>query len=92
MTVEQAITEKCDEIKALLISKNKSYGNSALDPIRIFCQEGNYDQLLVRIDDKLSRVARGGNTSEDTVMDLAGYLILLLIAGGGHEVFDEEEK
>lgn len=90
MTVKDAIIAKCDEIKTMLIAKNKSYGNSALDPIRIFSKEGNYDQLLVRIDDKLSRIARGGNSSEDTVKDLTGYLILLLIAGEGHEIFDKE--
>jgi hypothetical protein len=41
------------------------------------------EQLLVRIDDKLSRIARGAGmeaTDEDTLNDLIGYLILLKIA------------
>jgi len=38
------------------------------------------EQLLVRIDDKLSRLARGAAAGEDVVRDLVGYLVLLLIA------------
>ena len=38
------------------------------------------EQLRVRIDDKLSRLQRGSAVGEDAVVDLAGYLILLLIA------------
>jgi hypothetical protein len=36
----------------------------------------------VRIDDKLSRIARGAGlngTDEDTLLDLIGYLVLLLM-------------
>ena len=32
-----------------------------------------------RIDDKLSRIARGHTVGEDTILDLVGYLVLLLI-------------
>jgi len=34
----------------------------------------------VRLDDKISRLLRGTDDQEDTVMDLIGYLILLRIA------------
>ncbi len=30
------IGQVCDEIKHMLIEKNKSYGDSALNPVRIF--------------------------------------------------------
>lgn len=73
-----------DELSALgdfLIEKNKAYGNSALDPVRIFSDASPEEQLLVRIDDKLSRLQRGSEyADEDTVTDLIGYLILLKIA------------
>ena len=37
----------------------------------------------MRIDDKLSRLARGTDyADEDTVLDLIGYLVLLRIAEG----------
>tara|TARA_R110002074_G_scaffold28743_3_gene82810 strand:+ start:424 stop:717 length:294 start_codon:yes stop_codon:yes gene_type:complete len=65
----------------LLISKNNKYGNSALDPIRVFSKATTKEQLLVRIDDKLNRILTLGaeDKSEDTILDLAGYLVLLII-------------
>lgn len=75
------IAAKCDAIKALLVEKNLSYGNSALEPIRLFSQADAAESLLVRIDDKLSRIARGAEfRNEDTLLDLTGYLVLLMIA------------
>lgn len=69
-------------IASMLIAKNKAYGNSALDPIRTFSKANAREQLLVRIDDKLSRIARGHDfPNEDTIDDLIGYLVLLKIAG-----------
>lgn len=73
----------CDDIKQLLIDKNQKYGDSALEPCRIFSQISPIDQILVRIDDKLSRIKRGAGlvaTDEDVIQDLIGYLILLKIA------------
>jgi hypothetical protein len=78
---EQAIIAECHDVAAFLLEKNRTYGNSALDPLRIFSQAAAQEQLLVRIDDKLSRIARGGEyPGDDTVLDLIGYLILLRIA------------
>jgi hypothetical protein len=71
------------KIKSLLLSKNEKYGNSALDPVMIFSKENQTDQLLSRIDDKLSRIKNMGSDTqidEDTVNDLIGYLILLKIS------------
>jgi predicted DNA-binding protein YlxM (UPF0122 family) len=79
-TIQDKIIKKCDAIKELLLSKNKQYGNSALDPIRIFSNSNTVEQLKVRIDDKLSRIKRGNNDTEDTITDLIGYFILLQIA------------
>ena len=78
---EQEIAEVCDDIKELLILKNRSYGNSALDPVRIFSKHNNKEQLMVRIDDKLSRFARGNDFPGDNdIDDLIGYLVLLKVA------------
>ena len=69
-------------MKELLLSKNKKYGDSALEPVRVFSQDHQIAQLKVRIDDKLSRIRNTGTISadEDTLMDLMGYLVLLKIA------------
>lgn len=82
-TTQTEIVKICDEIKQLLISKNKKYGNSALEPVRIFSQAPSTEQICVRIDDKLSRIAKGAGllaTDEDVINDLIGYLVLLKIA------------
>lgn len=70
-----------DQIAELLIAKNKAYGDSALNPIRVFSKSDRIEQLNVRIDDKISRIQRGTDfEDEDTERDLIGYLILKLIA------------
>jgi hypothetical protein len=69
-----------EEIEQILLSKNAAYGNSALDPVRVFSQASPEEQIRVRIDDKLSRLSRGSDSGEDTELDLLGYLILLRIA------------
>jgi uncharacterized protein len=79
-TTEKQISEACNSIKRLLLRKNAAYGDSALSPVRIFSTADPTEQLRVRIDDKLSRVARGHAAGEDVVRDLIGYLLLLQIA------------
>lgn len=78
---EEQIAEVCNKIKSLLLLKNKAYGDSALSPVRVFSKNDPIDGLLVRIDDKLSRIKNVGITSatEDTLMDLIGYLVLLKV-------------
>lgn len=78
---EEAVLDTLDSIAVMLMEKNESYGNAAIDPLRVFSKDDNVAQLKVRIDDKLSRIQRGNDTfPEDTVRDLVGYLVLLLIA------------
>ena len=81
--MEMKISSICDDIKELLIHKNRKYGNSALKPNRIFSKCSATEQLLVRIDDKLNRIMKGAGllaTDEDVVNDLTGYLVLLKIS------------
>ena len=73
---------KAKEILDLLKEKNKAYGNSALKPAKIFSQLDAIESLCSRIDDKLMRIKNKGiyDATEDTVKDLVGYLMLLLMA------------
>jgi hypothetical protein len=68
-----------EDIGNLLISKNIKYGDSALNPVRIFSKAEPQEQIKVRIDDKISRLVRGDalKEDEDVVMDLIGYFIIL---------------
>lgn len=78
---EQSVRYHTNKIADLLIAKNKAYGDSALNPVRIFSKASRIEQLNVRIDDKISRIQRGTDFGdEDTVRDLIGYLVLRLIA------------
>ena len=76
------IAQVCDDIKDLLLQKNAKYGDSALNPVRVMSQASPVEQILVRIDDKLSRIKSGGilEDDEDVVSDLIGYFVLLKIA------------
>lgn len=80
MNTRELIEHECDAVKAMLLAKNAAYGNSALEPVRVFSKASPVEQILVRLDDKLSRLARGRAAGEDVVQDLIGYLILLRVA------------
>jgi hypothetical protein len=76
-----AIWSACHEVAHMLIEKNISYGNSALEPARIFSTADSTEQLKVRIDDKLNRVKNNqGYAGDNDIDDLIGYLILYKIA------------
>jgi hypothetical protein len=71
----------CHSIAQMLIEKNIAYGDSALNPVRIFSKADPAEQLRVRIDDKLSRLMKGTEyVGDNDIDDLIGYLVLLKIA------------
>lgn len=82
MENEREINEECTNLKNLLLTKNKMYGNS------FFKTLDEYGKVLicVRLEDKLNRLKqiilkgeKDDKTDErliDTLMDLAGYAIL----------------
>ena len=80
-SVADRIRAKCREIAGMLVAKNKAYGNSALEPVRIFGRGDAEALIRVRLDDKLSRIRNNPDAfGEDPILDLVGYLVLLLIA------------
>lgn len=74
------IRETCTALADFLVEKNRKYGNSALEPVRIFSKSGPVEQILVRIDDKVNRWIQGGQDDEDVELDLLGYFLLLRAA------------
>ena len=79
MEIIELIDVECQNLAEMLKSKNRQYGNSFADPVRIFSKAAPEEGLRIRIDDKLSRIARGDAAGEDTILDLVGYLILLRV-------------
>lgn len=74
--VELAIKEQCDMLAELLIKKRRDYG------VQNMKKHGHFG-VLVRIDDKVSRLNSLYNSAEthfesisDTFLDLAGYAII----------------
>jgi hypothetical protein len=81
LKTQEDISRVSNQVSDMLIAKNKSYGDSALHPNRIFSKSDTVEQILVRIDDKLSRIQNGHDWPGDNdIDDLIGYLILLKIA------------
>jgi hypothetical protein len=82
MTIMELIDTECQNLAEMLKAKNRAYGNSFADPANIFCKLPAMEQLKVRIDDKLNRIAKGQNleaVQEDTILDLIGYLVLIRV-------------
>ena len=76
-STQQEIVEECNAIAEMLCEKNRKYGDSALNPVRVFSRCDALEQINVRLDDKLSRLMSGQvDDTEDTEMDIIGYLIL----------------
>jgi len=79
--MEQQIKEITNHLTELLLAKNKAYGNTAQNPVNIFSKLGSEEAIKARIDDKLMRIKNKGinDKTEDSVYDLVGYLILLIL-------------
>ncbi len=81
---QQKIKDVLEGMKNLLLYKNRKYGDSAINPKKIFYKGDSTNSILIRLDDKLGRVM--SNTEEkprvNDVADIIGYCTLLLISMG----------
>lgn len=88
ITTQQKIEKTINNFKDFLLEKNKRYGDSALNPKRIFSKLDSKEQLKIRMDDKISRIINSEELRTNDVTDLIGYLFLYLISV---EKYDFEE-
>lgn len=80
---QEKIVRILEAIRQLLLVKNSRYGNSILDPMRVFCKKDKEESdIPARLDDKLSRIKNSDKIRINDVTDLIGYLVLLLIQLG----------
>lgn len=63
-------------IADLLKYKNEKYGNSALQPLKVFEGKAKVGQ---RLDDKLARIKNSDTLKKNDVADLIGYLTLVCV-------------
>ena len=79
---QQKICEIMGAMKDLLLYKNQKYGDSAINPKKIFYKGDSTNSILIRLDDKIGRVM--SNTEDkprvNDVCDIIGYCTLLLIS------------
>ena len=67
-----------NKIEKLLVEKNRKYGDAALTPLNVFSSLNSTSSILIRLDDKLSRLLSDQNDDdEDIILDILGYLFLL---------------
>lgn len=85
---QKLIAETVLDIGNLLLKKNADYGNSALQPPLLLPSLPAEKALLVRLSDKLARLAnlmdnedsaQVEESIDDTLMDMAGYVTLILV-------------
>ena len=81
---QQKLSDVLDGMKSLLLYKNRKYGDSAINPKKIFYKGDSTNSILIRLDDKLGRVMT--NTEDkprvNDVADIIGYCTLLLVSMG----------
>jgi len=72
------------DLRELLLSKNRKYGNSMFEPSGIFFKGDRLAAINSRIDDKLARKKSDqDDEDEDIDMDLMGYLVARIIINKG---------
>jgi len=83
---DSGIIQVLDEVKEMLMAKNRKYGNSATNPIRAFSKADPIEQIRVRMDDKISRLVRSKSNEddEDVPADLLGYLTIYVALKKGY--------
>ena len=85
-TMQENITKTCEGLARLLVAKNQRYGNSALEPMRVFSRADPAEGILVRLDDKLSRIKYASSNDKpllkNDIVDMLGYLILYCVKQG----------
>lgn len=84
MPTQRKIAELTEAIRDLLLYKNQKYGDSALNPKKIFYKGDARNSILIRLDDKLGRIMANADATPriNDVADIIGYCTLLLISMG----------
>ena len=82
VSVKWGIESVLDSMKELLEEKNKNYGNSALEGVKIFNKTDSDTGILVRLDDKLARIKNSEELRKNDIADIIGYLVLLCVNKG----------
>lgn len=76
---QDKIEKVCYSLIDFLKTKNKNYGDSALNPISVFSTLTAAERMAVRMDDKISRIVNSEKERKNDYLDLLGYLVLKMV-------------
>jgi len=77
MTFNEALKIELEAIEVALAQMSIQYGNPMLKPFNVFSKASAEDKINMRIDEILSRIARGcPENDENILLDLICYLVL----------------
>lgn len=85
---DATIESVCDALKEFLLAKNKNYGNSATEPLKIFSKISNIERMLCRLDEKMSRIKNSDELRQNDVVDALGYFVLICKLNGWDNFMD----
>lgn len=79
---QQKLIDVLDGMKNLLLYKNRKYGDSAINPKKVFYKGDSTNSILIRLDDKIGRVMSNPDDKPrvNDVADIIGYCTLLLVS------------
>lgn len=80
ISTQEKIDDFFQNFSKFLKDKNKKYGDSALNAIKIFSLHEPENSICIRLDDKINRIINSNKKlRKNDVSDLIGYLSLLCI-------------
>lgn len=71
-----------ENFKDFLQEKNKRYGDSVINPVKVFSKVEPTNKACIRLDEKLQRIINSEELRKNDVCDTFGYLALLMIDKG----------
>jgi len=88
MNTQQKIDILFNNFGNFLKEKNKRYGDSVINPVKVFSKVEPTNKACIRLDEKLQRIINSDELRKNDVCDTFGYLALLMIDKGWLD-FDE---
>ena len=78
ITIVGKIDAQFERVRKLVLERNESWGNAIFAEKGIVSQLGPKERIMVALDHKLHRLKEKPDAT-DTIDDIIGYLILLLV-------------
>lgn len=78
INTEWKVNKITEGLNGLIQYKNKNYGDSAINPLKIFNKVESNNAIEIAIDNKISRIQNAESLRKNDITDLVCYGILLM--------------